>query len=115
MKRRRNNPMSGLYDRLKMAREELREWAKDNPDDDEPDERIHEIADSSVPVYNSDILQCAMDDFDLALTVPEIGPAFGGESTAVNIIAANIYERIEGDLREEWKRIEEAREEAEEE
>ena len=35
-----------------------------------------------------------MEDLGLATTEPEIGPAFGGEPTAVNIIAANIYEDI---------------------
>ena len=55
---------------------------------------IHEIADSSVPIYTAELLECAMEDLGLATTEPEIGPAFGGEPTAVNIIAANIYEDI---------------------
>ena len=55
---------------------------------------IHEIADSSVPVYTYNIMECAMEDMCLATTETEIGPAFGGEPTAVNIIAANIYEKI---------------------
>ena len=55
---------------------------------------IHEIADGCVPVYTYNILECAMEDMYLATCEPEIGPAFGGEPTAVNIIAANIYEKV---------------------
>ena len=55
---------------------------------------IHEIADSSVPVYTYNIMECAMEDMALATDVPEIGPAFDGSQTAANIVAANIYERV---------------------
>ena len=55
---------------------------------------IHEIADSSVPVYTYDIMECAMEDMSLATDVPEIGPAFDGSQTAANIIASNIYEKV---------------------
>ena len=56
---------------------------------------ISEIADSTVPVYYGDLIECASNDNSLATGVPEIGPAFDGSPTPVNIIAANIYERIE--------------------
>ena len=55
---------------------------------------IHEIADGCVPVYTADILNCALEDLGLATDEPEIGPAFDGCATAVNLIAANIYEKI---------------------
>ena len=55
---------------------------------------IHEIADSSVPVYTYDIMECAREELSLATEVPEIGPAFDGSQTASNIVAANIYERV---------------------
>ena len=55
---------------------------------------IHEIADSTVPVYTSDLLDCASRDNALAVDVPELGPVFDGSPNPVNIIAANIYERI---------------------
>tara|TARA_R100000808_G_scaffold10102_1_gene27172 strand:+ start:218 stop:643 length:426 start_codon:yes stop_codon:yes gene_type:complete len=55
---------------------------------------IHEIADSCTPIYTYDILECAMEEMSLATCEPEIGPAFGGEPTAVNLIAANIYEKV---------------------
>ena len=62
--------------------------------DREAEDLVHEIADDSVPVYYYEQIECARDNMDLATTVPELGPAFGGEATACNIIAANIYEEL---------------------
>jgi hypothetical protein len=90
--------MSDLYDLVKSACEELQEWIDENPGDDEPHDRIFEIADSHVPVYNSDIIQCAADNISLAVDEPELGPAFDGSPTPINIIAANIFEYIEAEL-----------------
>lgn len=92
--------MSDLYDLVKSACDELQEWIDENPGDDEPHDRIFEIADSHVPVYNSDIIQCASDNINLALDEPELGPAFDGSPTpiTINIIAANIFEHIEAEL-----------------
>lgn len=56
---------------------------------------IHEIADSCVPVYTSQLLELANGDNCLATDEPEIGPAFDGTPTPVNIIAANVYERLD--------------------
>lgn len=58
------------------------------------EDRLHEIADGTVPVYHSDILDVASSDYSLLTSTPEIGPAFDGEPTPVNIAAANIYERL---------------------
>jgi hypothetical protein len=55
---------------------------------------IHEVADSHVPVYTSQLLELANDDNSLATDEPEIGPAFDGAPTPVNVIAANVYERL---------------------
>lgn len=97
------------------AKEAFREWVKDNPEETEPHDAIHEIADSAVPVYNADLLRLAAENNELALRAPEIGPAFDGTPTPINIIAANIYELVEEALWEEWREIEEEREEAKEE
>ena len=102
-----------LYEIVKDARQELREWAKDNKDETEPHDAIHEIADSSVPVYTSDLLQLAADNLELATAKPELGPAFDGSPTPVNIVAANIFEAIEAGVWEEWQEIESEREDAE--
>ncbi|KKK84065.1 hypothetical protein LCGC14_2787120 [marine sediment metagenome] len=102
-----------LYEIIKLAREELRGRAKDNKDETEPHDSIHEIADSSVPVYTGDLLQLAADNLELATAKPELGPAFDGSPTPVNIVAANVFEAIEAGLWEEWKEIESEREDAE--
>ena len=69
----------------------------------EPHDVIAEIADSSVPVYYSDLLELANEDNSLATDEPEIGPAFDGSPTPVNIIAANVYEAITAHLWEAWR------------
>ena len=91
-----------LRDMERIAIEDLVTWMNDNPDNDEPHDTIHEIADSSVPVYTYDLLQLAADNLNLAVDVPEIGPAFDGSPTPVNIIAANVFEYIEAALWEYW-------------
>ena len=103
--------MRGL---IRDAVEEFREWAKDNPDETEPHDAIHEIADSTVPCYNSDLLDLAADDNNIALSEPECGPAFDGTPTPINIIAANVYDAIGEALWEEWRTIEQGREDAKE-
>jgi hypothetical protein len=61
---------------------------------DGPGDLAHEIADGSVPVYTHELMTMAAEDCSLAVDVPELGPAFDGEPTPVNIVAANIYERL---------------------
>ncbi len=66
---------------------------------------IHEIADSHTPIYNSTILEFALEDMDLATEEPEVGPAFDGSPTAINIIAANIYDRLYGELNRRYDEL----------
>jgi len=106
--------MSDMRETIESARKELREWAQDNQDVTEPHETIFEIADASVPVYYSTILEWAAENHSLALNEPELGPAFDGTPTPVNIIAANIFELLESELWEEWQDIEREWEEADE-
>ncbi len=72
----------------------------------EPHDVIAEIADSSVPVYTYDLMQLAANNISLAVDEPELGPAFDGSPTPVNIIAANIYEAITEGLWDAWREIE---------
>ncbi len=93
------------------ARSELRDRWEHYRDEfggrgDEPHDVIHEIADSCVPVYTSELLELACQDAALATDEPECGPAFDGAPSPVNIIAANVYERLTADLFEEFERIE---------
>ena len=67
---------------------------------------IFETADSSVPIYTYDLLNCASDDLYLATEEPELGPAYDGSPTVVNIITANIFEALESDLWDYWRELE---------
>ena len=67
---------------------------------------IHEVADSMVPVYTSQLLELANEDNGLATDEPELGPAFDGAPTPVNVIAANVYERLTAVLWDAWREIE---------
>jgi len=60
----------------------------------DPDDVLHEYADSAVPVYTADLMRLAADDIDLATAEPECGPAFDGSPTPANIVAANVYEAL---------------------
>ena len=98
-----------IRDLCRDVAEEVRERSGELRDERFED-TIAEIADSNTPIYTSDILAYAKDDNSLATDVPEIGPAFDGEPTPVNIIAANIYERLSNaayealrELQEEWE------------
>ena len=61
---------------------------------DDPDDVAHSAADSCVPIYTYDLMMYAASDISLATEEPECGPAFDGSPTPVNIIAANIYDRL---------------------
>jgi hypothetical protein len=106
-----------LYTLVSDAKEELRDWANENPDETEAHDRIFEIADSSVPVYHSDLIDLASEHHDFVTDEPELGPAsgsnFDGTNSPINIIAANVFEYIESELWDEWRTIESERAEAE--
>jgi len=104
-------PRTHLTEVIEQARGELRDRWENYRDEfgsraDEPHDVIHEIADSSVPVDTSDLLALANENNALATDEPELGPAFDGTSTPVNIIAANVYEAVQAALWEAWREIE---------
>jgi len=103
--------MTTLRELEKDVLEELK-WQLENEDwyNDDDYDLIHSIADSNTPIYYSDILELAAENTFLALDEPELGPAFDGSPTPVNIIAANIFEHLERVL---WENIEEIKEEIE--
>ena len=96
-----------LWDLEQMVRSEIREEAKELLEEPYPEDRLNEIVDSSVPIYNYDLLQMAANNMDLALVEPELGPAFDGTPTPVNIIAANIYEALQEVAYNEWQKVQE--------
>jgi len=90
---------TSMYSLIETAISELKERLHDDPSVwDDPSEAIFEIADDNVPVYNSDLLELALNCLDLAVDEPDNGPAFDGRPTACNIIAANVFEYIEQEL-----------------
>ena len=64
------------------------QWCKEEKEDYEIDDLIHEIADNNIPIYTYDLLQYASNNFDLIQ--PSELQRFN--PSVVNIIQANIYE-----------------------
>jgi hypothetical protein len=60
---------------------------------------IHEIADSHVPIYYSQVLEVARSDLWLVTTQPELWPAFWTASP-VHFLMTNIYEYLSEELAE---------------
>jgi len=65
-----------------------------------PEDIIHEIVDSHVPVYTQSILKVVMSDLDLAFIVPEVRGG-NGSDCAVNILIGVIYEELR-EVADEW-------------
>lgn len=76
-----------------------------------PQDKITEVTDSNVPIYTSDLLRLGARHLHLATSTPELGPAFDGSPTPANIIAANIFEHIQGELYTYLHELEEKRDE----
>lgn len=71
------------------------EWDMGDPPDHEAAcDAAHEIADSMVPVYTGELMELAAENIRLATDEPELGPAFDGSPTPVNIVAANVFEQL---------------------
>lgn len=90
--------IESLRDRINDLIQEYEITSADQVDDDQHNELcdlIFEVTDSAVPIYTSDLMQLAADNISLATDEPEIGPAFDGSPTPVNIVAANVFEHIE--------------------
>ena len=89
---------------------ELRAHARENLDEaleegltgyyDDLGDTISELADGLVPVYTHDLMSLAAENIRLASDEPELGPAFDGSPTPVNIVAANVYEWLTAELGE---------------
>ena len=101
----------GLEDIIEDAIDTLKVDYEGYLDSDEPHDAIHEIADGAVPVYTGDLMELAANNLELATNTPELGPAFDGEPTPVNIIAANVFEAVEAALWQAHRDIREEREE----
>ena len=70
--------------------------------DDIMDEYIIESTDADCPVYYIDILNCALENVELALNVPELY-AFDGKECPMNGIASNIVSNLRETAFEVWE------------
>jgi hypothetical protein len=87
------------------ARQELRDrWADDRDGfyQGEPHDAIHEIADSSVPIYYSDIFAVLADLPSYELSDPGIAE---GVTDLSKLAQIHIYDAISMDLFESWEEI----------
>ncbi len=103
--------MSTMHELEKEIRQEIRDEAAELLVDQYPEDRIMEMVDSSVPVYTSDLMAIAAADVFLATAEPEVGPAFDGSPTPANIVAANVYDRLNAIANEEWEKVKDEAEE----
>lgn len=100
-----------LDELIRDAKEDLRDWALDNPhmvESGNDDGQIHEIADSFVPVYTHDLLSLFIDDTSLAYETPEsywYGTAGNNVAGMAQVI---VYDKLAEALNEEWFELGEA-------
>lgn len=97
-----------LDETLDAARLDLRTWAKENPNETEPHDQIHEIADSATPIYTGeirDLWYLYQNEFESAYEDAGIG-----NGTEDNYQQVCIYCYIESALWDEWREIESQRE-----
>ena len=68
---------------------------------DQPHDYISECADSSVPVWNADVMELGAEP-EVYGHKNELPPAYDGSPTPYNCLVTAIYEIIEADLWEFW-------------
>jgi hypothetical protein len=87
------------------VREEVRERVKELLSDRYPEDTLHEIADSNIPIYNADRVECLLSDLSLADADDPGG--IEGVTNIFDILAWTIYERLIVAAYEEWESIKE--------
>ena len=55
---------------------------------------IHEIAEAVIPLHTVDLLRLAINGIELAISEPDVDPAYDDKYSPVSIIAANLYCKI---------------------
>lgn len=111
--------MTAYASNLDAAISDLKDWIDEqlelgNEPEDEAHDIIFELADGAVPIYTADLLEAALDNLWLAAEQPEI-LAWGGEPTATNCIAGNIFQDATNELWEALREyVKEKRDEEEE-
>ena len=83
-----------LYELEQNVCEAVDEWIDHSGWPQYPSDMIQEIVEAWLPLYTYDLLTLARENLYLATAEPELGPAFDGSPTPINIIAANVYEYL---------------------
>ena len=81
------------------AREELEDrikWCRENEEQENSDDLIHEVADNNIPIYTYDLLQYASNNFNLIYK----NDLCSDDADCIQIIQSNIYELLMEDLYE---------------
>ena len=86
--------MTALQETIAQAKQELKERFSD---EQYPEDAVHEIADSFVPIYSHELMELASDP-EIFYHENELPPAFDGQATLNNITATAIYELISESL-----------------
>lgn len=90
--------------------EQIHDDARDMFDSTDPEDRIHEYADSTVPVYNADRLECLTDDHTLAY-LDDTG-LVADDADIYTRIGVAIYERLLQHGYKHWSEVKDEIEEA---
>ena len=86
--------MQDLYDQATDDLDDRIAWYKEEKEDYEIDDLIHEIADNNIPIYTYDLLQYASNNFDLIYK----NDLCSKDADCVQIIQANIFEFLSDHL-----------------
>ena len=86
--------MQDLYDQATDDLDDRIAWYKEEKEDYEIDDLIHEIADNNIPIYTYDLLQYASNNFDLIYK----NDLCSSDADCVQIIQANIFEFLSDHL-----------------
>ena len=93
------------------VRAAMNELLDENKDHQYPEDLCHEVADAWTPIYTWNIAMYAASDITLLTEVPEVvstvyAVEFDGSATPLDLIAANIYERLSdvcSDTLDDWR------------
>jgi len=100
--------MTHLQQIITSAKEELRENFHEH---EFPEDLVHEVADSHVPIYSHDLMTLGSDP-QIFFHENELPPAFDGQPTLNNIVATAVYELISEALYEELYKLQQELDEA---
>lgn len=92
--------MGKMWDLEEEVRQTIRDRAEEIVTANYPNDLLTEIADSAVPIYNSDRVECLLDD--LSLSEPDDAGLVEGVTDIFAILAVSIYEKLYSFASEEY-------------